>query len=70
MPDSSEEEQTKKEAKQHGLKLKKAAIKRRKEGATPYPPLMVFPEGCCTRDDTLLQFKVGAFLSGVKKAGK
>lgn len=43
----------------------RAAIEERQSGATPYPPLLVFPEGTTTGDNSLLQFKAGAFTSGM-----
>jgi len=49
--------------------VKRAALKRRVEVAdgkeVPYPPVLIFPEGTTSSTNTLLQFKPGAFLSGL-----
>jgi len=49
---------------QHEIKLQRAYLAKRPMD-TPYPPLMVYPEGTTTSDAYLLQFKRGAFTSGM-----
>lgn len=51
--------------KAHELKLLKAAMASRQANAPPWPPMLVFPEGTTSTDNTMMAFKAGAFLSGM-----
>jgi len=61
----SEREKTYLALKCQELDTHRAAIAAREAGNIPYPPLLVFPEGTTTGDNSILQFKSGAFTSGM-----
>lgn len=65
MPQDTEKQRERYEIRAHSVKLEKAYLARREQSEIPYPPLLVFPEGTTKSANTLLQFKQGAFLSGM-----